>query len=125
VVIRALRIEGDDVRQREEAKARIHAAEAALRRLAELLEEEWVRDDTAERLRGLYDFRRNRFAARIDGRGDGTIEERSADYQRLRHELLEAERAAVFALRRQGVINDDVMHRVQRDLDLEETRLDL
>jgi CPA1 family monovalent cation:H+ antiporter len=50
---------------------------------------------------------------------------RSAQYQRLRRELLNAERGAVVDLRRQGVIDDDVMRRVTRDLDLEEERLDL
>jgi CPA1 family monovalent cation:H+ antiporter len=84
-----------------------------------------VRDDTAERLRGLYNFRRERFAARFDENSDGDIETRSAAYQRLRRELLEAERGAIVGLRRAGVINDDVMHRLQRDLDLEDARLDI
>jgi hypothetical protein len=38
--------------------------------------------------------------------------------------LLDAERQAVVELRRQGRINDSVMNRVQRDLDLEDARLD-
>ena len=86
--------------------------------------EGWVRDDTAERMRGLYEFRRNRFTARFDDGDDGMIEERSQAYQRLRRELLEAERGAVIALRNQGYISDEVMHLVQRDLDLEYSRLD-
>jgi len=84
-----------------------------------------VREDTAERLRGLYGFRRSRFQARFDEADDGSIEQRSANYQRLRRELLEAERAAVVALRREGRISDDVMHRIERDLDLEDVRLDV
>ena len=124
-LIRALRIEDDGIAEREDAKARIKAADAALARLEELAAEEWVRDETAERLRGLYNFRRNRFAARFDDGDDGGIEARSLDYQRLRRELLEAERGAIVGLRRDGVINDDVMHRLQRDLDLEDARLDV
>ena len=111
--------------EREDAKARIHAVDAALARLEELVDEEWVREDTAERMRGLYDFRRTRFGARLDGSDDGGIEERSLDYQRLRRELLEAERSAVVALRNEGRISEDVMQRVTRDLDLEESRLDV
>jgi monovalent cation/hydrogen antiporter len=122
-VIRALGLEADDD-VREEAKARIRAAEAALARLEELVAEEWVRDDTAERLRRQYEFRRTRFAARFDDGDDGMIEERSQAYQRLRRELLEAERGAVVALRNDGRISDEVMHLVQRDLDLEYSRLD-
>jgi monovalent cation/hydrogen antiporter len=123
-VIRALGVEDDGLEAREEAKARIHAADAALARLEELVDEDWVRPETAERLRGMMGFRRNRFAARFSTDDDGGIEEQSLAYQRLRRELLDAERDAVVRLRREGRINDDVMHRVTRDLDLEDARLD-
>ena len=125
LLIRVLGVEDDGLADREEAKARIKAAEAALRRLEELEEEEWVREDTAERMRGLYGFRRDRFRARFDDADDGGIEERSADYQRLRRELLEAERRAVVGLRNSGYINDEIMYRVTRDLDLEDSRLEI
>jgi Na+/H+ antiporter len=124
-VIRRSHLEADELEAKEDTKARIYAAEAALRRLEELLDEDWVRPETAERLRGLYDFRRSRFQARFDGEDDGAIERQSTDYQRLRRELLEAERAAVVGLRREGRISDDVMHRVERDLDLEDSRLEI
>jgi monovalent cation/hydrogen antiporter len=124
-VIRWLRLEDDGVSEKEETKTRIHAAEAALGRLEELAAEDWVREDTAERMRGAYRFRASRFAARFDDEDDGEIEERSQNYQRLRRELLDAERKAVQELRREGRINDAVMNRVQRDLDLEDARLDL
>jgi monovalent cation/hydrogen antiporter len=124
-VIRLMRLEEDTAPAREEAKARILAADAALARLEELRAEDWVRDDTAERMQGLYNFRRTRFAARFDDGDDGAIERQSLDYQRLRRELLEAERAAVVELRRIGRINDEVMYRVFRDLDLEDTRLEV
>ena len=125
-VVRFLGLEEDPADEaREEAKARIHASEAALERLDELVEEGWVRPDTAERVRGAYNFRTNRFQARLDDSDDGEIEERSVAYQRLRRELLDAERGAVLALRNEGRISEDVMHRVQRDLDLEELRLDM
>jgi CPA1 family monovalent cation:H+ antiporter len=124
-VIRAFRIEPDHLDEREDAKARIKAADAALARLEELEVEDWVRDDTAERLRGLYGFRKNRFASRFDDGDDGAIEQQSQSYQRLRRELLEAERSAIVDLRRQGVISSDVERRLQRDLDLEDARLEI
>jgi len=124
-LIRMLRIEPDTSEEAEDAKARIRAAEAALARLEELTGEEWVRDDTAERMRGLYNFRRNRFSSRFDGESDGTVEEQSQAYQRLRRELLDAERAAVVELGRSGLISGDIVDRVRRDLDLEDARLDV
>jgi Na+/H+ antiporter len=123
LVIRLLGLEDDGVDDRLEAKARIKAAGAGLARLEELVAEGGVREDTAERARGLYNFRRERFRYRIDGEGDGAAEERSQAYQRLMRELIEAERLMVVELRRSGYINDDVMNRVQRDLDLEAERL--
>jgi Na+/H+ antiporter len=124
-VIRALGLEDDGLDAKEEAKARIYASEAAIARLDEMLEEGVVRPDTAERLRGAYQFRSRRFRARFDDGDDGRIEERSQAYQRIRRELLDAERSAVVALRNEGRISDEVMHRVQRDLDLEDSRLDV
>ena len=124
-VIRLLGIEDDGLEDRQDAKARIHAAEAALARLEELVGEDWVREDTAERVRGAYNFRTSRFRARLDDGDDGSIESRSQDYQRLRRELLDAERAALVELRRSGVIGNDVWIRVGRDLDLEDQRLDI
>ena len=123
-VIRMLGLESDGDAEREESVARIRASEAAIDRLAELEAEEWVREDTAERIRGLYRFRASRFTARLDATDDGTIEQRSLAYQRLRHELLEAERNAVVDMRRSGEISDEVMNAVMRDLDLEDVRLD-
>jgi CPA1 family monovalent cation:H+ antiporter len=124
-LIRLIRLPEDDGgAAREDAKARIKASEAALARLEELVAEGAVREDTAERLRGAYGFRVNRFRARFDDDDDGEIEERSTSYQRVRRELLDAERSAVVSLRRDGYINDDVMNRVQRDIDLEAARLD-
>jgi CPA1 family monovalent cation:H+ antiporter len=124
-VVRLLGLEEDDGDAREEAKARIHAVDAGLARLEELVDEDWVREDTAQRVRAQYDFRRNRFTARLDDSDDSGIEERSLNYQRLRRELLDAERGAVHALRNEGKISEDVMNRVQRDLDLEDSRLDV
>jgi monovalent cation/hydrogen antiporter len=123
-LIRLLPPEEDGLEEKEEAKARIRAAEAALERLAELEGEDWVREDTAERLRGAYGFRQERFRSRFDPDGDGSAEDRSQAFQRLRRELLEAERRAVQELRREGRIDDAVMRRVVRDLDLEEARLE-
>jgi monovalent cation/hydrogen antiporter len=125
-LINAIKLPPDDGgAAREDAKARIKAAEAALARLEELEAEGVVLPESAERLRGAYGFRVNRFRERLDGGGNGEIEERSARYQRARRELLDAERGAVVSLRNAGLIDDEVMNRVQRDIDLEASRLDV
>ena len=128
-LIRRLGLEGDKTVDREEAGARLEVARAASGRLEELRGEPWVRDDTADRLADRYSFREVRFSARLEGgngNGDGDgPEERSVDYQRLRRELLRAERAALARLRDDQRIDSDVLRRVERDLDLDDERLDL
>jgi Na+/H+ antiporter len=124
VLIRALGLEDDHIGDKEETHGRIQIAEAAIERLDELKDEAWVREDTTERVRRLYSYRRNRFASRFDGDPDG-VEERSAAYQRLMSELLGAQRLRLVTMRDEGSIGDEVMHRIERDLDLEESRLEL
>jgi CPA1 family monovalent cation:H+ antiporter len=126
-VIRALRIDDDGKDAYWENKARMFAAQAALARVDELREEEWVRNETADRVRQLYDYRRRRFASRFadDGTESGQFEDRSVAYQRLLHEVFDAQRDAIVGLRDAGRITDEIMHRVERDLDLEESRLEI
>ncbi|HEX7297768.1 MAG TPA: Na+/H+ antiporter [Solirubrobacteraceae bacterium] len=125
MLIKVLGVEEDGTLAQRESKARLLAARAALNRIDELADEDWVRAETAERARGMYDFRVQRFSARFDDEDDGAIDARSYDYQRLVRELLEAQRAEIIRLRNQGKINDDIMHRIERDLDLEDTRLEV
>ena len=125
-LIRLLRIEADDSDALEqEARARLQAAEAALDRIDDLEREDWTRDETLERMRGLYRYRRNRFAARFDDDvDDGAIEDRSTLYGRMMFAVIDAQREAIEGMRRAGEISDDVKRAVERDLDLEERRLD-
>ena len=53
------------------------------------------------------------------------IEDRSLAYQRLMHELYGAQRAALVELRNCGEASGDVIRRVERELDLEESRLEV
>jgi CPA1 family monovalent cation:H+ antiporter len=128
-LIRRLGIEGDaEEEQAEEVRARLVSSKAALARLDELeADDGWtINEGTLSRTRALYEFRRRRFktqAGMLDDE-DG-IEDRSRAYQRLLLELYAAQRRALVELRNSGEISNDVMHRVERDLDLEETRLEV
>jgi Na+/H+ antiporter len=124
-LIRAVHLEIDDADEREELRARLVATQAALARLEELAAEEWTRDDTVERMTSLYDYRRRRLKARAGKIDDDGYEDRSQAYQRTIREVLEAQRAAVVALRNDGTISNDVMHRIERELDLEDERLEI
>ena len=80
----------------------------------------------ATRHAGATDKRVADFAADLEAYDDDEDPEtRSAAFQRLRRELLEAEREAVLRLKSEGRIGDEVMRRVERDLDLEDSRLEI
>ena len=126
-LIQALRIDDDGTDAEEELVGRRAAADAALERLEELADEEWTYDDTVERMRRLYRYRSRRFAARAgegDEDGDG-IEHRSLKYQKLVRMVLDAQREELVRLRNSGEISNEVMHRLERELDLEDERLEI
>jgi len=119
-------MQDDGAEEREELAARRRATAAALDRLDELAGEEWTRDDTVQRVRGQYEYRARRLGARAGETEDGDgYEHRSLGYQRMVRELLDAQRRAVVALRNEGTISNDVMHRIERELDLEDERLEI
>jgi CPA1 family monovalent cation:H+ antiporter len=128
-LIRRLGIEGDAAEEdAEEVRARLVASKAALVRLDEIEGDDgWaVNEDTLRRTRALYEFRRRRFKAQAGMIEDEDgIEDRSRAYQLLLRDLYAAQRRALVELRNSGTISNDVMHRVERDLDLEETRLEV
>jgi hypothetical protein len=125
-LIRGLGIRDDGSDAVEEVRGRIEAAQAALTRLDELEEVEWTRDDTIERVRGMYRYRQRRFAVRAgDIDDEDGVEDRSVAYQRLMRELYAAQRAVLVQMRNRGEISNEVMHRIERDLDLEESRLEV
>jgi monovalent cation/hydrogen antiporter len=112
--------------QHEEVKARLAIAKVALGRVDELEDEDWTRDGTIERVRALYQFRKRRFATQAGKIEDEDgMEERSLAYQRLMHEIYAVQRAELVRLRNQRAISAEVMRRVERELDLEEQRLEV
>ncbi len=126
-LIRRLGVEQDSSEEEaEELRGRWVASHAALERLDELAIEEWTRDDTIDRLRGLYEFRQRRVKVRAGKiEDDDGVEDRSLAYQHLMRELYAAQRQALVTLRNEGEISNDVMHRIERELDLEESRLEV
>ena len=126
-LIRVLGVHDDgEEERREELKARVKIAAAALDRIDELEGEAWVRPETLERMRGQYRYRKRRFAAQAGKIEDEDgIEDQSQGFQRASREVITAERRVLVALRDRGTISNDVMHRIERELDLEDSRLEL
>jgi CPA1 family monovalent cation:H+ antiporter len=124
-LIRWLGIDDDGSEDEEEVRARLVATKAALSQLDALEEEDWTRNETVERMRGLYEYRKRRFAARAGKIEDDGYEDRSLSYQQMVQSVLAAQREALVQLRNEGGLSNEVMNRVVRELDLEESRLEI
>jgi CPA1 family monovalent cation:H+ antiporter len=122
-VIRLLGLRPDGGDSKEEASARLKSARAGLARLDELSEHAWAPSHLVKDLRETYTHRTHRLSG--DKHGDhGDQDRKDAEaYRRLRLEMIAAERAEVIRLRDENAIGDDVLRRVQQDLDLEEVLL--
>jgi CPA1 family monovalent cation:H+ antiporter len=136
-VIRWLRVsETVNARDDEETMARYLAALAAVERLDALAPAASARGpDGRERLarvRAAYDERVAYFSRRL-GNDDATSAAATAPdpatlacetTESMEREAITAERQMVIRLRDQGVIGDEVMRRIQSELDHEESRLE-
>ena len=71
----------------------------------------------------LYEYRRRRLKARAGKIEDDGFEDRSVAYQTAVREVLEAQRDEIVRLRNEGTISNELMHRLERELDLEDERL--
>jgi monovalent cation/hydrogen antiporter len=122
-LMRLLRLPGANPFAPDEATARLELAQAALDRLDEL-EEEGAAAEPLRRLRELY---RTRFAVCVAVLGGGELPEdgrgKLREYGAMRRELIGVERASLLALRNDGRVRQDVVRRVERDLDLDESRI--
>jgi monovalent cation/hydrogen antiporter len=122
-LISRLGLEDDGAEEREEQMARQRVAEAGLGRLDDLGEPDWIGTESVERARNLLDYRRRRFTALVDGDGGG-YEERADAWRRLMYDVYGAQRDELVGLRNRGEISDEVRRKIERDLDLEESRLE-
>jgi monovalent cation/hydrogen antiporter len=118
-----LGLEDDGVEEQEEQVARRRIAEAGLTRLEEIGEPDWVSAETMDRVGALLDYRRRRFDALADGDGQ-PFEDRADAYRRLMYDVYDAQREALVEMRNRGDISDEVRRKIERDLDLEESRLE-
>jgi monovalent cation/hydrogen antiporter len=120
-LIRRLGVVDDGLANLEERTARLKANEAALAYLKEA--ENQFPPSLVERLRAEYDDRIRQLEACADVDGEHSDESLAHAYQRLQQEALDVERRTIIQLRDEYVINDEVLRRIQADLDHAEARL--
>ena len=123
LLIRRLGLHDDGASERQETQARLTAAQAALARLDELASQDEVLQESVQHLRKHYEARVRSITKRFKQAADEPGEDHAMTYQQLQREALQAERSAVIGLRNRGEINDEILRRIERELDLEEQRL--
>jgi len=122
-LIHWLGVKDDGSMEKEEREARLEANQAALARLSEIKERDPAKADALERLRVEYEDHIRQVEG-ADPQSAGTpLRLFSSEYERLSHEALQVERRTIIKLRNGDVISDEVLRRIQRDIDLAEARL--
>jgi monovalent cation/hydrogen antiporter len=82
-LIRGLGVSDGGADADEETRARLVATKAAIARIDALAGEDWTRDDSVERMRALYEYRKRRLAARAGKIADEGYEDRSLAWQQM------------------------------------------
>lgn len=122
-LIRLLGIKDDLATEREELRARLDANRAALARLNQIAEADAAKTDARDRLKVEYEDRIRQLESFKPDDSHTRWNTFSTAYERLSLETLRAERDVILDLRNKSVINDQVLRRIQYDLDLAESRI--
>jgi CPA1 family monovalent cation:H+ antiporter len=123
LLIHWLGVKDDGSMEKEEREARLKANQGALARLNEIGEREPAKADALQRLRVEYeDHIRQVEGAEPESAGT-PLRLFSSEYERLSHVALQVERRTILELRNEDAISDEVLRRIQRDIDLAEARL--
>jgi monovalent cation/hydrogen antiporter len=131
-LIRALGVvEDGGAAEHQELHARIAAVEAATARIEQLAREWPDHLPLIDTLRTQYAHRSSHLGEHTHQEADEELlnmDEAAAkelfDHRKIRRAVIDAEREAVLDLRRRGAIDDEVWRRIERDLDLEELRME-
>jgi Na+/H+ antiporter len=119
-LINWLGIQSDGKDHQDEQRARLVLASSVI----EHIEENYaltLSDEVLNQIKTKYEIRIQRL--RKDETEQRLNEEQIREFHRLQQELLHKERADLIRMRREGAISDEVLRRIEYELDLEETRL--
>jgi CPA1 family monovalent cation:H+ antiporter len=123
LLMRSMHLAVDEGDQQEEVLARTVATEAGLTELVRL-RDKWK--DHVPLLDGLESALRDRSEHLPTEDEDESAErhQERLEHEEIRHDIITAQRIAVIELRDRGEINDEVLRRLERELDLEELRME-
>lgn len=120
-VVRRLGLASSAEHRRASAKVRLELTHAALERLEELEGE--APEHLVQRLRDRYGSRIERLEGRLEGDEDEDAQSDTARAGRLLAAMIEAERELLRAMWSDRTYPQDILREVERELDLDESRL--
>jgi len=123
-VIRALRLSTDTGLRAEEARARQHLVDAGMRRLDELYPVWPGHRELLDQLRETYRHRSEHVERQRDTATSGGEDQELVEHREIRRTIINAEREVLLRLRAESEISDEVLRDLERELDLEERRMD-
>jgi CPA1 family monovalent cation:H+ antiporter len=126
LLIRRLDVDdGGGADGQEEAYARYITADAASARLEDLAAQWPGHLELIDTLRSQYSHRTHHAELRQDRvEQDEDAEQELLEHREIRLAVVVAERESLLGLRERGAISDEIFRRVERDLDLEELRME-
>lgn len=122
-VIRALRLGRDAGVREEEGRARQRLLEAATQRLDELYPVWPGHHPLLDQMRETYRHRSEHVDRQRDA-GDDEHDRELIEHREIRRTVIRAEREALLHLRTEGEVGEEVLRELERELDLEERRMD-
>jgi monovalent cation/hydrogen antiporter len=123
LLIRWLGVKDDGTMEKEEREARLRANQAALAQLDKVGNSDSAKEDALHRLRVEYEDHIGQIKGAQPEEAGTPLRRFSSEYERLSLLALKEERRTIIQLRNEDFINDEVLRRIQRDIDLAEARL--
>jgi CPA1 family monovalent cation:H+ antiporter len=123
-LVRAVRLAQDVGVREEEGRARQRLLEAATRRIDELYPVWPGHHPLLDQLRETYRHRSEHVERQSNPTAGETEDRELIEHREIRRTVLDAEREALLRLRTEGEVSDEVLRDLERELDLEERRMD-
>ena len=124
-IIRWLKLTDDGTVEREERAARKRLAQTVTEKITEARGSDSIPSAAVEWVERLYDERDSFLAAEEDAADSGAKAKHAtrASLRKFRLSLITAQRRALLDMRRKREIGDDVVHKIEHELDLDEEHL--
>jgi CPA1 family monovalent cation:H+ antiporter len=123
-LIRSLGLGSDPELRAEEADARQQMIDAATRRIDELYPVWPGHRPLLDRMRDTYAHRSEHVERQREQTDPGDEDREAIEHREIQRTVIDAEREALLRLRAEGTIDDDVLRALERELDLDERRID-